>query len=113
MIVQKYLHLAIELTLAESKELTKRTVQYEKYKTLSKNQKVVVTKIHKNLNVLCKMPKKQIKDILKTNPQYQEAIAELFFDKHINNTLYISGKNDKQKFNSALAHADNSSFQND
>lgn len=51
---------------------------------------MVVSKIFKNLNTICKLSVKEVKEVLRGEPAYQEALADLYFDKRINNYMLIT-----------------------
>jgi hypothetical protein len=79
--VEKYLPKAIELTL------TQRIADAD---SLTKQEKVIISKIYKNLNIICKLSIKEVKEVLKAEPAYQEALADVYFDKRINNYMLIT-----------------------
>lgn len=60
--------------------------------SLSRQEKAVVSKIFKNLNVICKLSVKEVKEVLKSEPAYQDALADLYFDKKLNNYLLITNQ---------------------
>lgn len=80
-IVEKYIPKAIELAL------TRAIAGGE---ALSKQEKVIITKIYKNLNTICKLNVKELKEVIKAEPAYQEALADLYFDKKLNNYTLIT-----------------------
>ena len=57
----------------------------------------MITKITKNLNVICKMNKKEAIEIVKQFPAYQPAFSEIYFDKTINNWRLITNDNYPQE----------------
>jgi hypothetical protein len=75
---------------------------------------VIVSKIYKNLNTICKLNIKEVKDMMKAEPAYQEALADIYFDKRINNymliTSYEKPVEEKQK---VILQADQVSHPND
>lgn len=49
-----------------------------------------MSKIYKNLNTICKLNVKEVKEVIKAEPAYQEALADIYFDKRINNYMLIT-----------------------
>ena len=50
---------------------------------------MVVSKLYRNLNLICKLSIKELKELVKVEPEYQEVLGELYFDKRINNYIRL------------------------
>ena len=77
--VEKYLPVATTITLTPSR------LDPHALATLSQADKVLITKLVRNLNLLCKMGRKEVVEFVKSNPAYQPALSELYFDQPLNN----------------------------